>query len=210
MAKKATKKINTNPSLSQEAITNIDSWKFDWLNIRHLSLFGIIIYFQSINYDYVLDDVMMIKDNKFTNEGFGGIIKHLTNESMTGYFGEQKNLLPGNRYRPLSLVTFSIEKGIFGKLSPALGHFNNMVLYALSGILIFVIFQILFSYSPYFSQKEKYNFIIPSIIAVSFVAHPLHVEAVANIKGRDEILSLLFAILALLFFVKNSITQKNS
>jgi len=38
--------------------------------------------------------------------------------------------------------------------------------------------------------------VIPGIITLFFITHPVHTEVVANIKGRDEILSLLFVIAA--------------
>ncbi|MBK8624867.1 MAG: hypothetical protein IPN86_04695 [Saprospiraceae bacterium] len=33
--------------------------------------------------------------------------------------------------------------------------------------------------------------------AIIFMSHPMHTEAVANIKGRDEIMSMLFSVAAL-------------
>jgi tetratricopeptide (TPR) repeat protein len=39
-------------------------------------------------------------------------------------------------------------------------------------------------------------FVIPGIITLFFITHPIHTEVAANIKGRDEILSLLFVIAA--------------
>lgn len=210
MTKKAGKN-SKNPTVSDQSVKVIEAFHFSWKDKWNLlaclliSLAGIIIYFRTLGYEYVLDDVMMIQENKFTNEGFGGVFKHLTNESMTGYFGEQKNLLPGNRYRPLSLMTFSIEKGILGKLSPALGHFNNILLYILTGILIFIVFRYLFTVG-----KERFSFVhettsfhLPLLLALLFMVHPLHVEAVANVKGRDELMSLLLSILALYFYAKS-------
>jgi hypothetical protein len=184
--------------------------KNNWKDLKFLTIIGGIIflsffiYSQGINYEYVLDDEMMIKENKFTNEGYGGIFKHLTNESMTGYFGEQKNLLPGNRFRPLSLVTFSIEKGIMGKLSPELGHFNNILLYAATGILIFILFRTLLAFgkTSFEENKDLKEYILPGLIAILFIAHPLHVEAVANIKGRDEIMAMLFSLTSLYLYLK--------
>jgi hypothetical protein len=55
----------------------------------------------------------------------GKIGKILSKESFAGFFGEQQNLLVGGRYRPLSLVTFAIEKGLFGQ-NAALSHFINL------------------------------------------------------------------------------------
>ena len=39
--------------------------------------------------------------------------------------------------------------------------------------------------------------------ALLFVAHPLHTEAVANIKGRDEIMALLGSLAALYFSLRS-------
>ncbi len=38
---------------------------------------------------------------------------------------------------------------------------------------------------------------VPGIITLLFITHPIHTEVAANIKGRDEILSFLFVIAAL-------------
>jgi hypothetical protein len=45
-------------------------------------------------------------------------------------------------------------------------------------------------------------------ICIFFMVHPLHTEVIANIKSRDEILGLLFAILSLSAF-HNFATRKN-
>jgi protein O-mannosyl-transferase len=45
------------------------------------------------------------------------------------------------------------------------------------------------------------------LVAVLFVVHPLHVEAVANIKSRDEILVLFFGLSAVMLLV-NALEQK--
>jgi len=43
---------------------------------------------------------------------------------------------------------------------------------------------------------------LPFIAVLIFAAHPVHTEVVANIKSRDEIFSLLFSLLAIMFFLK--------
>ena len=110
-------------------------FKDHWLKLLIISALAGGIYFASVNFGYVLDDAIVIEDNDFTKKGFGGITDHLTSESMEGYFGKQMNLVPGNRYRPLSLVTFAMEYGVTGKLSPGLSHFINIVFYLLTGWL---------------------------------------------------------------------------
>jgi hypothetical protein len=150
------------------------------------------LYFQSIHYGYVLDDLIVIEENKFTKQGLAGIKNIMTTESMTGYFGEQKNLVQGNRYRPLSLVTFAIEYEFHKKLNPKTSHFINILLYAITGIILFMTLFLLFGH------RNKIPWLgLPFLASLIFIIHPIHVEAVANIKGRDEIMALLFSLASL-------------
>jgi tetratricopeptide (TPR) repeat protein len=45
----------------------------------------------------------------------------------------------------------------------------------------------------------KKNLIVPFVASLLFIAHPIHTEAVANIKSIDEMLSFFFAVLAMNF-----------
>jgi len=51
-------------------------------------------------------------------------------------------------------------------------------------------------------RAEKWYLSIPFIVALLFAAHPIHSEVVANIKGRDEIMTFLGALLSLWFSIK--------
>ncbi|MBK9257195.1 MAG: hypothetical protein IPM42_17095 [Saprospiraceae bacterium] len=168
-------------------------WKNYWVHAMILMFMAAGLYFQCIPYDYVLDDQLVITDNAFTKKGVSGIKEIMTTESFTGYFGEQKNLVMGNRYRPLSIVTFAMEYEIAGGLNSKLSHIINILLYGLTGILLFQVLLLLFRNFP---QTVKW-ISIPFLAALFFVAHPIHTEAVANIKGRDEIMSMLFSLAAL-------------
>jgi hypothetical protein len=150
----------------------------------------------------VLDDQIVITSNSFTQKGFGGIWEIFTTESFTGFFGEQKDLVQGARYRPLSIATFAIENGLWGN-NPGVSHAINIVLYALVSFLIYkLIFEL---YTP---SKNFKIWSIAFLTAFFYLVHPLHTEAVANIKGRDEILVFLFSLLALLATLKWEKTSK--
>jgi TolA-binding protein len=43
---------------------------------------------------------------------------------------------------------------------------------------------------------------LPLAITLLFAAHPIHTEAVANIKGRDEILNFIFLMLSLTYIIR--------
>ncbi len=151
------------------------------------------LYHSCLSYGYVLDDLMVITGNEYTKKGFDGIWDILTTESFQGYFGEKKELVQGNRYRPLSIMTFAIEYGIVGDVNPWLSHFINILLYAFTGIVLMMILQMLFRNF----KSRPWWLSVPFVATLLFMVHPLHTEAVANIKGRDEIMCLLFSLSAL-------------
>ncbi len=160
-------------------------------------IMSFILYGQTIGYDYALDDSIVIKKNEFTKQGVAGIGDILSNDTFVGFFGKKKNLVAGGRYRPLSVVTFAIEHQLFG-LKPGISHFFNILLYALTGIMLFKILSILLARF----NAIKWYFSIPFVTTILFMAHPVHTEVVANIKGRDEIMTLLGSLIALWYSLK--------
>jgi len=143
---------------------------------------GFLLYFNTIFNDYALDDRAVIQENKFTQQGIAGIPTLLTTFYWAGFWGDNAGL-----YRPLSMVTFAIEWQFFPN-NPHVGHITNILLYALTGFLLFRMLR---------RMMPKHNILLPFIISLLFIAHPIHTEVVANIKSRDEILCLLFFILAI-------------
>ena len=169
-------------------------FKENALILTILSVLAFALYISTVRFDYALDDTMVITGNKFTQRGFDGIGDIFRYESFRGYFGEQKNLLEGDRYRPLSIATFAAETSLFGKGNKAAGHFINVLLYIFTAILIYRVLLFMFpnkNTEGGSGLKFALLFTVPTIATALFIAHPLHVEVVANIKGRDEILALL-------------------
>jgi hypothetical protein len=163
----------------------------------HFALFliiALIIYFKSFNYGYALDDIIVASENKFVKKGIQGISDIFKTESFTGYFGEQKNLVSGSRYRPLSIASFALEYHFF-ESKPKISHFINFILYILSVLILYIAVINIFKEN---NRKQWIAF----FTCILFVVHPVHVEAVANIKGRDEIMCLLFCIISLYYFIK--------
>ena len=151
-----------------------------------LALYGI-----SVTFGYAMDDKIYITGNTFTAQGFSGLPDIFTTELFTGYFGSERNRVSGGRYRPLTLATFAIESQLFGNSAalPHLQHASNVLLYALTILLIYWLFATQTSGSWWRSW--------PFLTAAVFALHPLHTEVVANIKSRDELLCLLLALSAL-------------
>ena len=179
------KPINKKESVIKENIKICQYNKYIYITII---IFSFVLYGNSIKNKYALDDAIVITENDFTKKGFNGISDILSTELFTGFFKEQKNLVEGGRYRPLSLITYAIEYQFFGK-NPHISHFINILLYGISGILLFIVLTYFFP-----PENRKWYLSFAFIASILWIAHPLHTEVVANIKGRDEILTLIFSL----------------
>jgi len=156
--------------------------------------FGFLLYIGTINYEYTLDDFSTIKENHIVQKGISGIGTLLSTSYRYGYWSSNDEL-----YRPLTLVMFAIEWELFPD-SPPVGHLINILLYALTAILLFNLLSRLF----------KNNLAVSFIATLLFMAHPAHTEVVANIKSRDEILSFLLSIVSIGWLLDYLETKKLS
>jgi tetratricopeptide (TPR) repeat protein len=166
------------------------------LNLRSgsLILFAVsfLLYINTVSNQYALDDEVVVTNTQVA-KGFSGLGEIFTSDIFSSYYAQNnaEQQLSGGRYRPLSVATFAIEYAIFGN-NPAPRHCMNVLLYALLSVLIFYTLAISF----------RIDLAVSFIIAFLFAIHPIHTEVVANIKSRDEILSLLFIMLTFIYFFK--------
>ncbi len=176
----------------------------------------IIFYANTFNHEAAFDDRMAITDNEYVQAGLAGIPDILTKDAYQSYLEHRQgsNQLAGGRYRPLSLITFSIEQQVMGtahdnetsaekeariaaEMHPR--HVVNVLLYIIACItLLYFLRTIVFTGNP----------VIAFVAALLFTIHPIHTEVVANVKSRDEILSVLFISLTFINAVRYYDTRK--
>lgn len=80
-----------------------------------------------------------------------------------------------------------------------LRHFNNVLFFILSVLLIYMLFR-----NHMFPQFPDLAF----LAALLFCIHPIHTEVVANMKSRDEIFSIIFIVLTFITIFKYKETGK--
>jgi protein O-mannosyl-transferase len=193
-----------------------------------VGLLAFVFYFNSFFNETAHDDGIVIVKNEYVQEGFAGIPKIFTRDAYDSYYRQLNttNQLSGGRYRPLSIVTFAIEQQFLGPISEdrvdsvlkeniAYGvkgaqaqrlvsqmhvrHVINVLWYIASVvILLYFLRKIVFKNAP----------IVAFLAAVIFTIHPIHTEVVANVKSRDEIMSLLFICTTFIFDFKYRETKK--
>ena len=159
--------------------------------------FPFLIYFNTLFNQYALDDSIVITDNIFVKEGFAGIKDIFTTETFTGFFKKKKDLVQGGRYRPLSVATFAFEYALWG-FKPGISHAINILLYSLLCLLLFKTLQQILI----FLGIEQKSIPIAFLAALIYSVHPVHTEVVANLKGRDELLAVLFFLWSMLLFLQ--------
>ena len=180
--------------MMNEKRTLVEREKLIYLLGLFAAVFGFLLYAQTINYSFTLDDHVAIDSNAFVKKGLGGIGSILTTSYHYGNWFSADDL-----YRPLSLVMFAIEWQFFPN-SSVIGHLVNVLLYALTGFLLF----------KTLCAVMKHNVWVPFCTTLLFLAHPVHTEVVASIKSRDEILCFLLSIASILWLIQFLQTSKRS
>lgn len=129
------------------------------------------------NYFVNWDDNMYLLTNS--------LVKNLSSDNVKKIFTSSYYL----NYQPLVLLSYAFEYKFF-KLNPFWYHFNNLFLHLLNSVLVFwLIFLI------------SKNIGISLITSILFGVHPLHVESVAWVSGRKDVLYAFFYLSALIVYI---------
>jgi protein O-mannosyl-transferase len=146
------------------------------------AILAFLLYSNTLNHDYTVDDGTVMANNEITKRGISALPEIFSTSYRAGFWERNEGL-----YRPLSVAMFAVE----WELSPekaSLGHWINVILYALTAYLLFITLS---------AFLANYSILFPLTVTLLFVVHPIHTEVVANIKSRDEILCFLFLVITL-------------
>lgn len=197
-----------------------------------IAVLAFLVYANTLTLHFALDDRMVILESQYTIKGGWDSVKSIfTEDTFSGYFGADQSIVAGGRYRPMSQLTYMIEFQLFGKgirekigdlddynnlhkaenesyfyetPLPFVCHLMNLLYFILLCLLLYEVLARIF---PQFTGEKWYQS-LPFLAALLFAVHPIHTEAVANVKGRDEIFAMLGALAALLCALKYVDTRK--
>jgi len=127
----------------------------------------------------VWNDFVEWDDNKYVYDN-----TDLGNWTIAGWKYILGKYVMGN-WHPLTMLSFSLEYTFWGN-SPGVYHFTNIAFHALNSVLVFILAMKLFQ-----------NRTIALWASALFAVHPLHVESVAWISERKDVLYVFFTLLAL-------------
>jgi tetratricopeptide (TPR) repeat protein len=151
-----------------------------WRALVYVALIGatVGVYGQVCRFEFVnLDDDRYVTENAHVQAG-------LTIQNVQWAFttGDVAN------WHPLTWVSYFIDYEIFG-LDPGGYHLVNVFFHVLNALLLFEALRIM-----------TRNFWPSAFVALLFALHPLHVESVAWIAERKDVLSTFFALLTLISY----------
>lgn len=188
MAKKSPNKNRLATGSLAGDLTGSTSVRVFWGVAIALFLLGFLLYAPSISYDFVYDDDAVLKENRFVKKGLDGLSDIWT----TSYFKGYDENMNARAYRPVPLTMFALEVEFLG-LKATVHHFVNVLLYGLTGLVLFLFLVRLL---------KREHMWLAATITFFFVVHPVHVEVIANIKSRDELLAFFAFISAALLWLK--------
>ncbi len=147
----------------------------DRLGLVAALLLAVAAYATSIGHDFVFDDLHVIVGNPLLHS-----IGNWRAILASPWWGVEL-------YRPLTSLTLAFDWWVGGG-SPLLFHLVNVLLHAVATALVFVLAR---KYLPAFGA---------TVAALVFAVHPVHVEAVASVVGRAEVLATLLVLGAVLAY----------
>jgi len=137
-----------------------------------------IIYLPSINNEFTNfdDKVLVVENTKITELSWKNVLNIFTS-------------LQENLYHPLVFLSYSIEYKYF-KLNPKIYHITNLGLHLFNCILVYWMLLLI--------SKNKFVTFLTSLL---FGIHPLHVESVAWISERKDVLYSFFFLASIISYI---------
>ncbi len=152
--------------------------KWVWIALSVVFVTTFIVYFKAIGFGFLdWDDTTYISNNQD--------IKNLSWANIKIFFTE---FFFAN-YQPVTLLFYALEHKI-GAGNASIYHLNNIILHILNTYLVFVLIKRI-------SPKSN---VVALITAAFFAVHPMHVESVAWISERKDVLYSFFFLLSLIMY----------
>lgn len=107
-------------------------------------------------------------------------------------------------WHPLTMLSLAIDYALWG-LNPIGYHLTNNTLHSINTFLVFILTVLLINSMQgyrYLGDVNKRVLIVGSVTAFLFGIHPLHVESVAWVSERKDVLCGFFFLLTLLMYIK--------
>ena len=135
-----------------------------------LTVATLVVFWQVLDHDFVgYDDAKYVTDNHYVQAG-------LTKEGLIWAF----TTTHASNWHPLTWLSHMLDCQLYG-LNPRGHHLTNVLFHLLNTLLLFLVLQ-----------RLTGAFWRSGFVAALFALHPLHVESVAWVAERKDVLSSFF------------------
>jgi tetratricopeptide (TPR) repeat protein len=177
---------------TQKILAPVRIDKGSWLDINILwpmlavAVLTFIVYISALKLGFTnWDDPVYVYENPFLKDlSFEGL-KKLTVMNFAG------------NHHPITMLTLALNYGISGQ-APFSYHFVNIILHLTNSLLVF--------YFVYLISGHKME--VAFVCSLLFGLHPMHVESVAWVSGRKDLVYSVFFLAGLITYIKY-ISTKN-
>ncbi len=202
MSKKSAKQVTENQSQIRKPKGKYYKSQKKYLFIASLTiaLITFLVYLPALQNDFVnIDD----GDYVFNNTN----IRSFNFAFLKWSFGFQHS-----NWHPLTWFSHAIDYQLWG-LKPLGHHLSNIIIHSINTFLVFLLVYLLINAvkppesSVDIRQKnplEIQTLLISGITALMFGIHPLHVESVAWVAERKDVLCAFFFLLSIIFYIRHA------
>ncbi len=155
--------------------TSADKFRIVFICVL-LATSALLVYWQVHKFDFVAYD-----DNSYIYEN-NHVVGGLTFEGVKAAFTTAP---AGGNWLPLTWLSFMLDCEVFG-LNPGRMHLVNVLLHLANTLLLFLVLSAM--------TKSLWP---SAFVAAAFALHPMHVESVAWVTERKDVLSSFFMLLTL-------------
>ncbi|MDZ4857402.1 MAG: tetratricopeptide repeat protein [Candidatus Hydrogenedentes bacterium] len=151
-----------------------------WLLCAALGLLTLLVFWRVQYNDFLTyDDPSYVTENPDVRDG-------LTPAGVRGAFTG----IVASNWQPVTVLSHALDASLYG-LNPRGHHLTNIFLHIANTVLLFLFL--------FLATREIGK---SAVVAAFFAVHPLHVESVAWIASRKDVLSTLFMLLALIAYTR--------
>ncbi len=153
----------------------ISIWRLEFLVVLFLFISTLSVYIQVKDFEFVsYDDNLYVTENTVIQSGF----------SVKNFLWTFKSFVSSN-WHPFTLLSHLTDVQLFGMASGG-HHLTNLLFHIINTLLLF-----------YILKKLTGELWQSSFVAALFALHPLHVESVAWISERKDVLSTFFLLMTI-------------
>lgn len=144
-----------------------------------LAFIPVALYVQVIGFEFVdFDDFQYVTRNENVSAGFS--LEHVAWAFSSLY---------ASNWHPLTWLSHMLDVQLFG-LKPGGHHLVNVLFHTINTVLLFLVLK-----------RLTGKIMACAAVAALFAAHPLHVESVAFVAERKDVLSTMFWLLTMAAYV---------